>query len=261
MVSGPPLSGADCGASLVRTAPGAAFFTTQTRLDPDDSEPPLNCSAGNDVYRYDIATEELKCLTCVYPGFGVEVEGSDATKIAVSDDGSRIYFTSEKRLLAGAPAQGQIGIYRLEVASGTLTYIAPLPSGAIGNASSTAEIDADGSVLAFSSDLAFLNPTGGAAENDGTTQFYRYDDEDRSLICVSCPPTARRRPPPSSSTCTGGQAPPATTSAPSPPTGRPSPSPLPPRCSAPTRTPPRIPMRAPTSMSGVTVAVCWSAMD
>ncbi len=186
LISGPPLSGPDCGGSFIKGIPGVAFFATSSRLDPADSEPASCAGPDNDVYRYDLSDGSLKCITCVIPGFGVGVEGTDPSHIAVSDDGSRVYFTSQKRLVPGAPPDGQSAIYRVDVQSGDLAYVAP-SSDSIGTASSAAEIDAEGSALVFSSSLTFLNPLGGAADNAGTTQYYRYSDTDGSLVCATCP--------------------------------------------------------------------------
>ena len=188
LLSGPPLSGSNCGGSLIKATPDAAFFATQSRLDPTDGGE-TNCISGssNDVYRYDLSDGSLDCVTCVIPGFAVNVVGSGPVQIAVSDDGSRVYFITNKRLLPGAPPDGQSGIYRLNVASGELAYVAPDAVGVVGTAQTDAEISTDGSTLVFSSDLDFLNPLGGTADNGGGVQYYRYDDADRSLICVTCP--------------------------------------------------------------------------
>ncbi len=67
LLSGPALSGPSCGADLIKAIPGAAFFFTATRLSGEDSEP-ASCSEGGDVYRYEIATGELDCVTCVVAG-------------------------------------------------------------------------------------------------------------------------------------------------------------------------------------------------
>jgi dipeptidyl aminopeptidase/acylaminoacyl peptidase len=120
----------------------------------------------------------------VIPGFSVEVEGGGPSKIAVSDDGSRIYFTTKKRLLPGAP--GTAAVYRVDVASGNLAYVAAT-GGEVGTDNVSVELTPDGGALAFSADRASLNPLGDTTDNGGTTQYYRYDDADRSLICASCP--------------------------------------------------------------------------
>jgi hypothetical protein len=186
LLSGPPLSGPDCGGNLIKATPDAAFFATKSRLDPADTQS-ASCS-GNDVYRYDLSDGSLKCVTCVIAGFDVNVvENFGPVQIAVSDDGSRVYFTTFNRLLPGAPPDGQRGIYRVDVQSGNLAYVAPILSGDIGTAQDAAELSTDGSTLAFSSKLASLNPLGGTADNGGSTQYYRYDDDDRSLICTTCP--------------------------------------------------------------------------
>jgi hypothetical protein len=186
LISGPPLSGADCGGSAIKATPSAAFFVTSSRLDPADTEP-ADCGGFglNDVYRYDIASGSLDCVTCAYPGFDVAVEDDDSAGIAVSEDGSRIYFTTHKRLLSDGQAEGELGIYRIDVQSGDLAYIAPRNS--VGTTNTGVGLSADGSILVFSSDSAALNPLGGASDNDGGTQYYRYDDSDRSLVCISCP--------------------------------------------------------------------------
>ena len=184
LISGPPLSGPACGGSFVKATPGAAFFATQSRLDPDDGEA-SGCGGGNDVYRYDLASSSLQCVTCAIAGFGVGVQGSSATDVAVPEDGSRIYFTTAKRLLPGAPPDGSSAIYRIDVGTGDLAFVAPGQN--IGTAQSSVGLSADGSILIFSSNHAFFNPLGGVSDNDATSQVYRYDDADRSLICVSCP--------------------------------------------------------------------------
>jgi hypothetical protein len=44
----------------------------------------------------------------------------------------------------------------------------------------------DGSVFVFATASSDLNTLDGQ-QNGGTLQFYRYDDRDRSLVCLSCP--------------------------------------------------------------------------
>ncbi len=172
----------DLGGSLVKSTLDAAFFTTDQTLDPDDS-------GGGDLYRYDFAGETLDCVTCVVPGLRAGVSGN----VMVAEDGSRAYFVSSTELMRGAATPG---IYRVEVATGDLAYVAPAalvsddPSA--GNVLVSDEpnsgnaITPDGSVIAFASKNVNLNPLGGQ-QNGGALQLYRYDDRDRSLTCVSCP--------------------------------------------------------------------------
>ncbi len=178
-----PLSGLQCGATLVHVVPGSAFFTTASRLVAEDAD--LSCAKGNDVYRYDIADDSLECLTCFMPGRSTEVTGKNREHIAVADDGSRLYFSTAVHLLPGTPPEGQPGSYRLDVESGDLAYVGPLPSSAIGAAG--IELTADGSQLIFATSSSAMNPLGGGSDNAQTRQFYLYDDRDRSIVCVSCP--------------------------------------------------------------------------
>jgi hypothetical protein len=192
LASGPPLSGPDCGGQFIKSTPGAAFFWSRSRLAANDVAPGT-CSDGStdgDVYRYSTADGTLDCVTCVVPGIAANVrlavEGNGENvreRIAVAEDGSRVYFRSLNRLLPGARTPG---VYRVEVGSGDLAYvgaISPFNSDVVefGNA-----LTPDGSVLVFRSDGSTLNPLGGS-NNGGTQQYYRYDDRDRSLTCISCP--------------------------------------------------------------------------
>jgi sugar lactone lactonase YvrE len=162
---------------LIKSTPGAAFFSTGESLDPADE-------GGSDVYRYDLDDGARECLTCLYAGLRTET-GSGRTSVAVSEDGSRLYFKSPNVLLPGA-APG--GVYRLRVQTGGLAYVANIGPSQVGDSlTENQAISADGSVLVFASSDPALNPLGDGADNGGTLQYYRYDDRDRSLTCVSCP--------------------------------------------------------------------------
>jgi hypothetical protein len=196
LVSGPPISGPDCGGIFIKSTPGAAFLWTQSRLDPSDTAVGgCGGESNGDVYRYDVGSGALRCLTCVVPGVPATVQrGSDltdvATEIAVAEDGSRVYFSSPQVLVPGAApaAPGDLDAYRVDVAGGNLAYVAHLGLGpTVGDAARASNaITPDGSVLIFKSADPSLNPLNGL-DNGGTEQYYRYDDRDRSLVCVSCP--------------------------------------------------------------------------
>ncbi len=164
---------------FIRSTADAAFFTTESSLVPEDE-------GGQDVYRYDLEDESLDCLTC-FPGLTADVLSFQGDNIAVSDDGSRVYFKSARRLLPGAGVAPQ-ALYRVDVASGALAYVAPLTNGPSAGdvAGSGNAISPDGSVFIFRSADPGLNSINGP-QNGGTFQYYRYDDTDRSLVCVSCP--------------------------------------------------------------------------
>lgn len=181
-ISGTTISGPLCGAALAKQTPDAVFFWTQARLVAEDSSP-VNCTddEDGDVYRYDLSSGGLACVTCVIDGLDVDA----AISVAVAGDGSRVYFTSPNPLLPGTPSNGA---YRVDVDSGGLAFVAPWdPNARLSDTFTNGNaINPDGSVFVFRSDRESLNPLGGL-QNGGTAQYYRYDDHDRSLTCVSCP--------------------------------------------------------------------------
>jgi SMP-30/Gluconolactonase/LRE-like region len=183
LLSGPPVSGPSCNAGFLKSNEEAVFFYTKTRLVTEDTAPEsCNGEFGEelaldaDVYRYDLATETLACLTCLMSGQAV-----DSSSPIVSDDGSRVYFHSPKTLYPGATE----GLYRLNVTTGNLAFVAAGVN-AGEEAGSGQAISPDGSVIALASESPTLNAVGGQ-QNGGTRQYYLYDDLDRSLNCVSCP--------------------------------------------------------------------------
>ena len=188
LISGPSVSGPECGASFIKSIPGAAFIYSECRLSAEDVEPGSGSGAyDGDIYRYDIGGGTLKCVTCVVPGLdaGVRFGGNAAqitSSIGISEDGSRAYFSAGHRLLPGAPA-GE-GLYRVDVESGDLAYVGPFHFGE--GIADSVEMSTDGSVLAIRSGVAGLNALNGQ-QNGDTPQNYLYDDRDRSLVCVSCP--------------------------------------------------------------------------
>lgn len=196
LISGTPISGPDCGGIFIKSTPGAAFFWTQSRLDPSDTAVGgCGGEANGDVYRYELGSGNRGCVTCLTPGVPATVQrGADltdiGTEIAVAEDGSRVYFSSPEVLVPGAaPAgPGDLDAYRVDVEGESLAYVAHLGLGpTVGDASRAGNaITPDGSVLIFQSADLGLNPLNGL-DNGGMQQYYRYDDRDRSLVCVSCP--------------------------------------------------------------------------
>ncbi len=185
-ISPPPLSGPNCGAVFIKSTPEAAFFWSQSRLGADDVAPGgcTEGAEGGDVYRYEIAAERLDCITCAISATAANVIGAGGGQsIAVAEDGSRVYFRSAAKLAAGAQSPG---LYRIDVGAGDLAYLASLATFNADAVSFGDALNPDGSVLIFRGEDAGLNPLGGSS-NAGTAQYYRYDDRDRSLICVSCP--------------------------------------------------------------------------
>jgi hypothetical protein len=173
--------------SFLKLTPQGAFFVTSESLAQNDT-------GGADVYRYGLGDESFSCVTCVVPGFSADVdfdEGAAPSSVAVSEDGSRVYFRTNKRLLPGTPSGQSFGLYRVNVNSGNLAYVAPVPAPlgvpvSLGATASGVSISSDGSIFVFRSSAPNLNALGGST-NGGTSQFYAYNDHDRSLTCISCP--------------------------------------------------------------------------
>ncbi len=185
------ISKGPCDAHFIKATPGAAFFFTRGDLVAED-ESPNDCSDQNagDVYRYDTESGALECITCVSEHLSAAVSFTInpsfiSQDIGVAGDGSRVYFRSRNRLLPGAVASG--GTYRVEVASGDLAYVGYLGEGNffVGDNEWSA-VSPDGTVVLLRSANPSLDALGGQ-RNGSTAQLYRYDDRDRSLVCVSCP--------------------------------------------------------------------------
>lgn len=195
-LSGPALSGPECYASFIKSTPTAAYFWTQARLVAED-EAPAACHGqigepDGDVYRYDFAGGGLECLTCAVPGGAADVQiaqasvSAGASSVAVADDGSRVYFVSPKRLVPGEGASGDPNLYRLDIGSGDLKYVAPSAGMAGNDAHSGQAMNSNASVIVFPGNSSRLNELTDS-DNGGFTQYYRYDDRDGSLVCASCP--------------------------------------------------------------------------
>jgi hypothetical protein len=185
-----PLAGAACEEQFLKGTPGAIFFWTASQLTPlDDPAPGCGGQVDGDVYRLDLASAALTCVTCVAPGIAANVPsegppGSNAL-VGVAADGSRVYFLSASNLVPGAPPGEDA--YRVKVSSGDLKLVGKVEAGVGGDVATGGALTRDGSVLVFRSGSAWLNPRGGT-NNGGLMQYYRYDDRDGSLVCLSCPP-------------------------------------------------------------------------
>lgn len=193
LISPPPISGEECDAVFLSSTSQSVFLWSKSRLSAEDTDP--NGCADNgldgDAYRYQLNDGTLKCLTCAVAGQDADIRvqfdnGAWRTgeNIAISEDGSRVYFQSPHALAPGALAVGKDGgmgnLYRVNVNTGDLAWVGGPDLGI--PVSSTP----DGATALFVSRSSFLNPLNGS-DNGGTAQLYRYDDRDRSLICLSCP--------------------------------------------------------------------------
>lgn len=198
LISGPALPGDPelaVNQFLQATADGSsAVFRTPASLDPaDDVDLTKN---DQDIYRWDESSGQRTCLTCVVPKAQV-LPGRD--KAAVSADLSHVYFTSAQKLTSeGAVATaGAPNLYVLS--DGVLHYIGRVDANSATNRVQIAagQVTPDGGTFVFRSGRAELDALSGSV-NNGKQQFYRYDDDDQSLTCISCPPGGAQASVPSS---------------------------------------------------------------
>jgi hypothetical protein len=151
--------------------------------------------AGGNIHRFDTETEEDDQVNST----------GDAEVANVSADGSHVYFISKSQI-GGEGEAGQPNMYVWS--GGASEFVATVdpadttglpaltnwtswvvsPQRAVGvfggPGGDSSRTTPDGTVLAFESH-AQLSPY----DNDGHTEIYRYDDGDKSLVCVSCSPS------------------------------------------------------------------------
>lgn len=193
LVSGPPLAGdADLGVNyfLQATPSGSeVFFRTATSLDPKDDAD--GNTTDQDIYRWTATAAQNTCLTCV------EVAGAPVSakvlpgrlRAAVSVDGTHVYFLSTAKL-GDAPAAGTAAAPNLYVWRSSGVHF--ITRTGLGNISSDPrqanDLTPDGNAFVFPSRSPFINASvTDGSNNGGTDQFYRYDDRDGTLTCISCP--------------------------------------------------------------------------
>ena len=190
--AGTPVSGAHGDANLIRVTPDGrrAFFATFSQLDSADA------NAHGDVYRWDEETESSTCLTCqAHPDVEIVVNNQTLAAVLVSDDFSRVYFSSRRALAPGAKALSaqdeSSNVYAL--GDGELRYVGSIDRDDPLAAGGEALLSADGNVLAFIAQGGLTtdavtgkcdNPASGNLED--CQELYRYDDRDGSLECLSC---------------------------------------------------------------------------
>ena len=171
---------------------GGANFLAAT---PDGNEVFFTDSSNGHLYEYDLQTNALSDLT---PTGSAAIDGL----AGISDDGSTLYFVANSVLASNANSQGQTAasneptpnqnpnLYKLDIASGTITFIAPL-NGSDGNdwspTSLSARVSANGSFVAFTT-VNELNTS--TFTNTGPPQIYVADGAAATptVNCASCAP-------------------------------------------------------------------------
>jgi hypothetical protein len=165
--------------------------------------------AGNgyqdtELYVYDTATERLTSISSA-PAGGPPVDGAVDGVMAISNDGSHVYYVAKGKLATNVNEMGQeategrFNLYVYDTLSGKNTFITELGPREIepeegseraGLLVSYLDIERpavptpNGNVLVF---LSLLDLTG--QDPQGKVQVYRYEASSGSLICVSCDPT------------------------------------------------------------------------
>lgn len=190
LISGPPLaSDADNAVDrLIQATPDGrdAFFRTATSLDPADD---VDANSNDmDIYEWSAGGSQSVCVTCAVPNANALTTTGTNLNAVVAEDGSRVYFASARALTAdSSPAAASTpNVY---VVRGGVVHFIARTNGINDRPLRGGQATPDGSVLVFRSNRPELNAITGAS-NGGLFQYYRYDDRDQSITCISCPPAA-----------------------------------------------------------------------
>lgn len=171
------------------------YLTTSRALVPGDGD------SSSDLYLYDFSRPEGDRLVQVSAGedTGSHVAGTGAnvaSVVAVSTDGSHVYFTAIGQLTGAAnplgvhAASGQSNLYLYDADNGSISFVGALAlfevpaaeAAPMLNPARSAEAG-DGHILALLS-KAPLAPAEDA--DGGRADVYRYDSVANTLACVSC---------------------------------------------------------------------------
>jgi hypothetical protein len=161
-----------------------AYFTSKEKLTNDATTGPTD--GGEDLYRYDVDSEELTDLT---PDPGEEASNGARVQgvLGSSSVGSRLYFVAQGILAPGATA-GQNNLYMWSEGGG-IEFIAT------GNTSNifknnyrtttpTSRVTPDGMYLAFTANNSLTG-----YPDAGHSEVYLYSAATGELACASCNPS------------------------------------------------------------------------
>jgi hypothetical protein len=187
LISGAPTSGSPADAFFVQATPdlSAVLFLSAANLVAGDT------NDLNDLYRWTAATGD-QCITCIVPAATVRAVNL-APLVAAAQDLSRIYFVSREQLVPGEGTAGINNLYIWHVTptsgpAGRIDYVSAGTDRFSSDPRLAGQITPDGRVLVFrASDPAMNGLTDPPSDNGGFFQYYRYDDGNGSLTCVSCP--------------------------------------------------------------------------
>lgn len=168
------------------------FFKSHSALTNDANTGPAD--EGQDLYRYDVESEELLDIAPLAGGAGAEVLGL----AGVSNDGTYAYFDARGNLAAGATA-GRENLFMWHQGSpidfvATTNIEEPGPeiwagTRYVGNflGQKAARVSLDGRAIAFNA----TGPEPGAEITPGTAQVFRWEVGGSGLQCLSCNPAGR----------------------------------------------------------------------
>lgn len=160
------------------------FYSTATSYDPTDSND--GDDSDMDVYRWSTATGVNLCVTCGVPNANVVDQNNNRT-VAISEDGTHVYFSSTAQLAdaPGTASTNQPNTYMWRLGSPSIRWLFR-GNGVISYPQRNGYVTPNGHVLLFASNQPGLDSLT-ASSNGGQTQYYRYDDRDSSITCISCP--------------------------------------------------------------------------
>ncbi|HEY7630564.1 MAG TPA: hypothetical protein VH817_07685 [Thermoleophilaceae bacterium] len=160
------------------------FFTTTQQLTGDDTD------TAKDLYEYNTNTQ----VTTRLSGGASDPAGSGLDGVvAISNDGSHVWFIAESALASGA-SDGSHNLYVYDTVADTINYIAPVSDTdadplSVNGPSLVNQADfsrpaiptANGSVLVFTSNADLTGDN-----SSGFSEVYRYVTATKTLTCVSC---------------------------------------------------------------------------
>jgi sugar lactone lactonase YvrE len=173
-----------------------AFFTSPGKLTDDATTGPND--EGNDLYRYDVESEELTDLT---PDAGDTAGAEVRGVLGTSDDGSYVYFAANGVLAAGATqgdctlagfgsaGNGACNLYLWH--NGSVAFVARLRNDNANwstrvSPEKTSRISPDGQTLLFGSREKLT-----VYDNGEVPELYLYRAPSAAVSCVSCSPTGQ----------------------------------------------------------------------
>jgi hypothetical protein len=156
----------------------SAFLVTTQQLTSDDVD------SSRDLYRYDVADNELTRVSIGPPGVAANVPA--AAQVYLADDGSRVYFVALGQLEPGHGTPGVPSVYAIDDQG--LRFVAKIaasdawPSGNVSSSgiAEDVQVTPDGEHLLLSTTAVLT-----ADDTDTQLDVYRYSADDGTTVRVS----------------------------------------------------------------------------